>query len=261
MPKSSLKPKKRFGQHFLQNEAVLWQICDEIHPLPTDHIVEIGPGLGALTKYLLPHAGQIDVIELDRDVIPELQANCPKLESGSIHQADVLRFDFSSLATVEPLRIVGNLPYNISTPLLFYLLSFRHLVADMHFMLQLEVAERLVAKVGSKDYGRLSVMLQYYHTIELLFTVGADAFYPPPKVNSAVLRFTPIRSPMLPVIDEVIFSDIVKVAFEQRRKIISNSLKKYFTSKQLESLGINPLLRPEQLSGDDFIKLANSLVS
>ncbi|RJQ48080.1 MAG: 16S rRNA (adenine(1518)-N(6)/adenine(1519)-N(6))-dimethyltransferase RsmA [Gammaproteobacteria bacterium] len=252
--------RKRFGQHFLHDQTVIQRIVAALHPQPGDHLVEIGPGRGALTRPLLAAVGALDVIELDRDLIPLLQAECAGMGELRIHQADALKFDFTALVKHgERLRIAGNLPYNISTPLLFHLLDHAHAIQDMHFMLQKEVAQRMVAAPGGKDYGRLSVMLQYRCEMEKLFTVGAGAFSPPPKVESAVVRIIPRAQPAVHLDDEAAFARVVSTAFAQRRKTLRNSLKTLLTGQQIRALGIAPDARAEQLSLDQFALLSNAL--
>lgn len=249
--------KKFLGQHFLHDPRILEQIVSLIAPGPFDHIVEIGPGEGALTARLLPLVHSMDVIELDGDVISKLKNNCNNSENLRICLGDVLQIDFTQFA--KPLRLVGNLPYNISTPLLFKAIESISLIKDMHFMLQKEVAERIVASVGSKIYGRLSVMVQYYCKVELLLHVGSGAFFPPPKVSSAFIRLIPRSTYSIAAQDERLLGEIVCAAFCQRRKIISNGLKKYIVASQLEEIGIDPMLRPEQLRVDEFVRISNKL--
>lgn len=249
--------KKFLGQHFLHDPKILERIVGFIAPQPFDHLVEIGPGEGALTSRLLPLVRSMDVIELDRDVIPKLKNNCNNSENLRIYMGDVLRVDFAQFSS--PLRLVGNLPYNISTPLLFKAVENIALIKDMHFMLQKEVAERIVAPPGSKTYGRLSVMLQYYCEVELLLHVGAGAFSPPPKVTSAFIRLIPRKCFSAVAQDKELLREIVRAAFCQRRKIISNGLKKYITAPQLKELSIDPMSRPEQLCVDEFVKICNKL--
>jgi 16S rRNA (adenine1518-N6/adenine1519-N6)-dimethyltransferase len=251
----SSRQKKFLGQHFLHDPRILDQIIGFIAPRHSDHIVEIGPGRGALTTRLLPLVSAMDVIEIDRDVIPELKNNCKNSENLHICMVDVLRVDFAKFSS--PLRLVGNLPYNISTPLLFKAIESIDIIKDMHFMLQKEVAERIVASSGSKIYGRLSVMLQYCCEVELLLHVGSGAFSPPPKVDSAFIRLIPRRHYSVVAQDRKLFGEIVRDAFSQRRKIITNGLKKYIVASQLEKAGVNPMSRPEQLSVDDFVRISN----
>ena len=250
------KTKKRFGQHFLHDHSVIEKLIYEIHPKPNDAIVEIGPGLGALTFPLLERVNSLDVVEIDRDVVARLQKkNNAKL---SIHSVDALKFDLKSLQkNNQLLRIVGNLPYNISTPLIFHLLDFKSIISDMHFMLQNEVVKRITAVPGSKTYGRLSVMVQYHCKTEYLFFVGPESFDPPPKVDSAILRLSPWKKNPYKADDEKNLSQIVTQAFSMRRKTLRNNLKKIISTEQIESVGIDPSLRAENLSVEDFVKLSN----
>ncbi len=218
-------------------------------------MVEIGPGEGALTRELLPILGQLDVVELDRDLIPLLQDKLSELGELRIHQADALKFDFCQLSPgPAQLRVAGNLPYNISTPLLFHLLEMSHCIQDMHFMLQKEVVERITAKPGSGQYGRLSVMIQYYCEADMLFTVGPGAFRPAPKVDSAVVRLVPHQQPPVAV-DASRLSHLVNRAFGQRRKTLRNNLKGLLDADEIASLGIDPGIRPERLGLEDFARL------
>jgi 16S rRNA (adenine1518-N6/adenine1519-N6)-dimethyltransferase len=258
------KTKKRFGQHFLHDHHVIQKLIYEINPQTSDLMVEIGPGLGALTFPLLEQINKLHVVEIDRDVIQRLeQKNNPKL---NIHSVDALKYDFSELTnnTNQPLRVVGNLPYNISTPLIFHLLEplsnkneAQSTIEDMHFMLQNEVVERITAKPNSKVFGRLSVMVQYYCKTEYLFFVGPESFDPPPKVDSAILRLTPWAERPYQAIDDQQLSKIVAQAFSMRRKTLRNNLKKIISAEQIESLGIDPSHRAETLSVKDFVKLSN----
>lgn len=251
-------PRKRFGQNFLHDQNTIAQIVAAIEPHSSDRIIEIGPGQGALTEPLIKHTGKLEVIELDRDLIPRLEKSFANKGELIIHNQDVLKFDFSTLTSDEKsLRIVGNLPYNISTPLLFHLVSYQHLIKDMHFMLQKEVVDRICAPPASKDYGRLSVMMQYYCNTEHLFNVPPDAFNPPPKVDSAIVRLIPRDKSELSAHDEKALATIVQVSFAQRRKTLRNNLKKHLSDEQIKSLGIDPGCRSETLSLEDFIQLAN----
>ena len=250
------KTKKRFGQHFLHDHSVIEKLIYEINPKPSDKIIEIGPGLGALTFPLLERIDSLDVVEIDRDVITHLkQKNNSKL---IIHGVDALKFEFKSLQqSGKLLRIVGNLPYNISTPLIFHLLEYKDCISDMHFMLQNEVVKRITATPDSKAYGRLSVMVQYHCQTEYLFFVGPESFNPPPKVDSAILRLTPWKTPPFKAKDEELLSSIVAMSFSMRRKTLRNNLKKMFTSEQIKSIGIDPNLRAESLRVEEFVKLTN----
>jgi 16S rRNA (adenine1518-N6/adenine1519-N6)-dimethyltransferase len=254
----NIKPRKRFGQNFLQDKNIILKIIEAIAPKKNDHIVEIGPGPGALTIQLLPILKTMDVIELDRDLVPKLQAVCRNLGELNIHQADALQFDFKKLIKNKHLlRIIGNLPYNISTPLIFHLLKQINYIHDMHFMLQKEVAQRLAAKPNNKNYGRLSVMVQYFCEVTELFIVSPRAFYPVPKVESALVRLIPHKKILLPAKNVSVLEKVVKLAFNQRRKMIQNCLKGSVSEEQFNSLNISSKLRPEQLSVEDFVKISN----
>ncbi|MCF6337722.1 MAG: 16S rRNA (adenine(1518)-N(6)/adenine(1519)-N(6))-dimethyltransferase RsmA [Gammaproteobacteria bacterium] len=257
-PVSKHRARKRFGQNFLTDPYVVAGIVAAISPQRDDHLVEIGPGLGVLTESLLPCVNAMDAIELDRDIIPKLEEHCRDRGQLHIHQADALKFDFTTLAKDgRPLRIVGNLPYNISTPLMFHLLSMREQVQDMHFMLQKEVVDRLAAIPGNKDYGRLSVMMQYHCRVESLMQVPPEAFSPPPKVNSAVVRLVPWSEPPVNVDDVNLLGKLVTQAFSQRRKTLRNTLKPLMNAEQIEAQGVDPKRRAETLSLNEFATLAN----
>ncbi len=251
-------PRKRFGQNFLKNPFVLNTIIEAIAPKSEDSMVEIGPGLGALTERLLPHLKRMDAVELDRNLAAFLQKKF-KDTPITIHQEDALAFDFCSLQSYpeKKIRIVGNLPYNISTPLLFHLMTFANQVKDQYFMLQKEVVERMAAKHGSKTYGRLSIMLQWRYDIDMLFTVPPTAFEPIPKVDSAFVRMIPKETTIPCNLENL--SKVVMQAFSQRRKIIRNTLAPLFSETILEQYGIDPAKRPEQLMLEQFIFLANQL--
>jgi 16S rRNA (adenine1518-N6/adenine1519-N6)-dimethyltransferase len=250
------RPRKRFGQNFLHDPGVIQRIVQAIAPRPGEHIVEIGPGQGALTRRVLDHIGHLDAVELDRDLVPRLER-----EFGSrltLHQQDALKFDFCTLvAEGERLRVIGNLPYNISTPLLFHLMEGRHCIQDMHFMLQKEVVERLAAEPGSKAYGRLGIMVQYYCRVEKLFIVPPGAFHPPPKVDSAIVRLVPHHQPPVAVSAVADLSQLVAQAFSQRRKTLRNTLKGLLTEEDIRACDVDPQLRPEQLSLSEYAALAN----
>jgi 16S rRNA (adenine1518-N6/adenine1519-N6)-dimethyltransferase len=263
----SHRPRKRFGQHFLHDQSVLDRMVDAIRPLLDDRLVEIGPGLGALTKRLLTRVTHLDAVELDRDIIHKLTADCQVLsDSGSgqlsLYQADALQYDFTQLSTAPfSLRVVGNLPYNISTPLLFHLLDQSNVIQDMHFMLQKEVVDRIVAQPGTKEYGRLSIMVQCRCKAERLFTVGRGAFNPPPKVESAVIRLTPHTHYPVTINYPEIFANLVREAFNHRRKTIRNSLKALISEEQIKQLNIDPEIRPEQLSIQHFAEISQFIGS
>jgi len=256
----SHKPRKRFGQNFLHDKMVIQRIVNSINPRMGEHIVEIGPGEGALTELVLDKIGVMDVVELDRDLIPLLKIRFVTQEGLTIHQADALKFEFCQLQHDEQkLRIIGNLPYNISTPLLFHLFDNNHCIQDMHFMLQKEVVDRIVAKPGDSAYGRLSIMLQYYCHAEYVFTVKPGAFRPAPKVDSAIVRLVPHAKPPVEINNFEEFSKLVNFSFTQRRKTLRNILKGKLDVSQIEALNIEPTIRPERLSLNDFARLANTL--
>jgi 16S rRNA (adenine1518-N6/adenine1519-N6)-dimethyltransferase len=250
--------RKRFGQNFLTDQLVLDQIISVIKPEPDQSMVEIGPGLAAMTKLLLPGLTQLHVVELDRDLVARLKKSFDPAKL-IVHEGDALQFDFASLpvAPGKKLRIVGNLPYNISSPLLFHLAEFAHLVEDQHFMLQKEVVERMVAEPGSKAFGRLSVMLQWRYHMDLLFIVPPTAFDPPPRVESAIVRMIPKQTRL--VCQESHLQQVVSKAFSQRRKVIRNCLAGMFTEQQIIDAGIDPQLRPETISLEHYVNLANML--
>jgi len=250
-------PKKRFGQNFLHDTSVLQQITEAINPSSDDLMVEIGPGKGAMTSYLLPHLKALHVVELDRDLISLLEKQF-RDKPLTIHSGDALQFKFDQLIVDQrKLRIVGNLPYNISTPLLFHLAQHVEVIEDQHFMLQREVVERMVAEPGGRDYGRLSVMLQWRYDMTQLFVVPPQAFDPPPKVESAIVRMMPIRQPL--ACEKKNLEQVVTAAFSQRRKVIRNSLGGLFTEQQLMDAGIDPEARPETVSVDGYVRLAQRL--
>jgi 16S rRNA (adenine1518-N6/adenine1519-N6)-dimethyltransferase len=250
--------RKRFGQNFLHDKYVLSSITEAIAPAPDDAMVEIGPGLGAMTEQLMRTLKMMHVVELDRDLVARLEKtyNPARL---TIHAGDALKFDFGTIPVPagQKLRIVGNLPYNISSPLLFHLATFAPQVQDQHFMLQKEVVERMVAGPGSKTYGRLSVMLQWRYDMSLLFVVPPEAFDPPPKVESAIVRMIPVANP-LPC-DGPTLEAVVLKAFSQRRKVIRNCLAGMFTEEQIIAAGINPTDRPEAVGLAQYVALANLL--
>jgi len=257
------RARKRFGQNFLVDGHYIGRIVDAIAPLPGQHLVEIGPGLGALTRALLaaldanggPHQG-LDVIEIDRDLAARLRADWQHAPVR-IHEADALGFDFARFPA--PLRIVGNLPYNISTPILFHLCAFEERLADMTFMLQREVVERMTARPGEAGRGRLSVMLQYRFHVERCFDVPPRAFRPVPAVDSSVVRLTPLGAKRLHPKDEAMFAAIVTAAFTQRRKMIRRSLAHLIDERSLVSLGIDPVVRAEALSCAEFVTIADEV--
>ena len=252
--------RKRFGQHFLHDQNVLRRLVESIAPKADDRLIEIGPGEGALTLPLLRACGRLTAIELDRDLIESLAARAASVGDLHIISADVLTVNLTELAAdASPLRIVGNLPYNISTPILFHCLEHAAVIRDMHFMLQKEVVERMAAPPGSKVYGRLSVMLQLRCTVDPLFEVPPTAFRPPPKVDSAIVRLTPLPASELPAADMNLVGRVVRAAFGQRRKTLSNALRDVATPGQIEAAGIDPRARAEQLAPAAFVALAARL--
>jgi 16S rRNA (adenine1518-N6/adenine1519-N6)-dimethyltransferase len=253
--------RKRFGQHFLHDQNVIEAILRAIDPRPGENLLEIGPGQGALTYPLLQRCDKLIAIELDRDLVSVLSRQAKNLGSLEIINADILEFELSSIPGDKTFRVIGNLPYNISTPLMFHLLDSVQLIQDMHFMVQKEVALRIVAKAGEPNYGRLSVMLQYQCDCQYLLDVAPSAFKPPPRVNSAVIRMTPFASPEHDVGDFKNFSSIVQAAFSQRRKTISNSLKSVLDRKSIIACEVDPGLRAENLSVADFARLSRGCKS
>ena len=253
--------KKRFGQNFLHNDAVISDIVDAINPEPGENLVEIGPGLGALTEPVIERAKKLSVVELDRDLAERLRHHPFLAPHLTIYETDALSFDFAQLATDEkPLRIFGNLPYNISTPLIFHLLTFKDKVQDMHFMLQKEVVQRMAAGPHCKAYGRLSIMTQYQCQVIPVMEIGPEAFKPAPKVDSAIVRLVPHSDIKNPVKDITALNTVCLAAFNQRRKTIRNGFKNLISVAKLEALNIDANLRPENLTLDDYIMLANFIV-
>jgi 16S rRNA (adenine1518-N6/adenine1519-N6)-dimethyltransferase len=248
--------KKRFGQNFLTDKAIINSLIEAISPQPDDLMLEIGPGLGALTQPLLTKLNHLHVVEIDRDIIQWMQNFYPT-DKISIHNSDILKFDFTQIG--QGIRIVGNLPYNISSPILFHLLENTKQIIDMHFMLQKEVVERMVALPSTPEYGRLSVMLQYRLKMEYLITVPPDAFEPAPKVESAFVRCIPHQALPYPAKDEALFAKIVLAAFGQRRKTLRNTLKGLLDDVGFLKLNIDSQLRAENLSVSQFVAIANFL--
>lgn len=254
------KPRKRFGQHFLRDQNIINKIVSSFQLLAIDRCIEIGPGEGVLTQHIIEQCQQLTVIEIDRDLQALCQRKFGDREHFHLVPQDVLKVDLAGLESESnppPWRVVGNLPYNISTPLLFHLLKFKPLIQDMHFMLQKEVIDRIVAKPGSKAYGRLSVMMQFHCQVQSLFIIGPNAFYPPPKVDSAIIKLIP-HAPSPYDVNESRFSDIVRHAFAHRRKTLSNNLKGILTTAQLTQAGISPSARAETLSLEDYIRIVQS---
>ena len=251
------RARKRFGQHFLTDPGVIDAIVRAIHPGEDDIIVEIGPGQGAITEPLLHSTGHLHLVELDRDLVARLRERYANNERVTVHEGDALEFDFASLG--KQIRVVGNLPYNISTPLLFHLLRFRDNILDMHFMLQKEVVDRMAAQPGSKAYGRLGIMLGCHLNIEALFDVPPESFDPPPEVNSAIVRLDPLPPDTFEIHDEPGLSSLVATAFMQRRKTLRNALKSAADASDFDAVGIDAGLRPEQVSIHEYVRLSNHL--
>lgn len=255
-------PRKRFGQNFLVDHRCIDSIIAAINPQPNQHILEIGPGQGALTKALVASGATIDAVEIDRDLAQHLDQKFGKVKNFTLHSADILKFSILTLIPERKphkLRVVGNLPYNISTPLMFKLFSDINVISDMYFMLQREVALRLIAQPNTKDYGRMSVMAQYYCNMQIVLEIPPTAFSPQPKVDSCIVRFIPHTQPVADVVNHALLQDIVTNAFSHRRKTIHNSLKGFITSDELNTLQIDPQLRAENLRLIDYTKIANYL--
>ncbi len=252
------RPRKRFGQNFLHDPHIIRRIVSAINPRPGERLVEIGPGRGAITTGLLQAAGRLDAVELDRDLIEPLARRCGGLGELTIHNADALDFELRTLYPHQRLRLIGNLPYNLSTPLLFRFLDQADCIEDMHFMLQREVVERIAAQPGSRVYGRLSVMIQVYCRAEPLFGIGPGAFTPAPKVDSTLVRLTPHRPLPCPVRDPAFLTRLVARAFGQRRKTLRNSLRGLIDTRLLRAQGADPGQRAEALSVETFVRLANA---
>lgn len=252
----SHRAKKRFGQNFLIDAGIIFQIVEAINPQAGDPLIEIGPGLAAMTKPVLARAKEMTVIELDRDLIENLE----KMEGLRVINEDVLNVDLPALYPDQKLRIIGNLPYNISTPIIFHLLEDHHDILDMHFMLQKEVIDRLAAEPNSRQYGRLSVMVQRYCDVVPLFEIPPTAFDPAPKVMSQFVRLVPHTEPKYAIADDNRFFEVVKLAFSMKRKMIRNNLKPLMSEAEIEATGIDPTARAENLTIDDFVTLSNALV-
>jgi len=252
--------RKRFGQHFLHDPSVLENIVAAVSPRPDDRLVEIGPGRGALTRLLLDAShGALDAIEIDRDLAAMLRSEFAAQPRFVLHEADALGFDFTHLAQERggKLRVVGNLPYNISTPLLFQLLKHAAAIEDLHIMLQKEVVARMAAQPDEEDYGRLTIMLAPWVTVEWLFDVGPGAFKPPPRVWSAVVRLTVRQQPAFAVSPH--FAAVVAAAFSHRRKTLRNALRSLVSLEQIEACGLDPGTRPETIAPEAFNELAKTL--
>jgi 16S rRNA (adenine1518-N6/adenine1519-N6)-dimethyltransferase len=254
------RARKRFGQHFLHDPLVIRRILAAIAPRPGDALVEIGPGLGAITMPLLDAVQSLDAVEIDRDAIAHLRTLTGGSSALRIHEADVLQFSLATLRRGDAmLRLVGNLPYNISTPLLFHLIEQREYIADMHFMLQKEVVDRMAAAPGSDAYGRLTVMLAPWVSVEPLFDIGPGAFRPPPRVMSTFVRLKPHATMPLPIADMRRFSAVVAAAFSQRRKTLRNALRPLLSAEQIAAAGIDPGARAEVIAPAGFAALAAAL--
>ena len=254
------KARKRFGQNFLHDQQVIDRIIGQIAPSSDEHLLEIGPGQGALTRQLAGSGARLDCVELDRDLAEHLKHQYRDYDNVNIHQHDILKLDLDNLElSGKRIRIIGNLPYNISTPVLFHLLKYYEKIEDMSFMLQLEVVERMSAKVGDKNYGRLSLMLQYYCQTEKLFDVSPQAFTPQPKVNSAMVRLTPHKELPVTAKNPGCLKVVVRTAFNQRRKTLKNSLKTLISDSELVNLEIDMTLRPENLSLTDYVKISDAI--
>lgn len=251
------RARKRFGQNFLHDQFVINDIVDAINPQNSENLVEIGPGLAALTEPVADRVERLTVVELDRDLADRLEQH-PKLRDKlKVHRGDALKTDFRMFAQTQPIRVFGNLPYNISTPLIFHLLEQLEVIQDMHFMLQKEVVERLAADPNTKAYGRMSVAIQQACAVEPVLMVPPEAFTPAPKVDSAVVRLVPYENPPYPVTEWADLHKICLIAFNQRRKTIRNNLKELLSDQQLEALNIDPNARPETLTIEDYCRLAN----
>ena len=253
------RARKRFGQNFLHDQTVIHRIVRAIHPRAGETLLEIGPGQGALTSELLASGCKLFALELDRDLVEILQRKFAEEPRFHLQQGDALKFALADIANAAPLRIVGNLPYNISTPLIFHLLEQRAHIIDMHFMLQKEVVDRLAAAPGSKEYGRLSIMTQYHCRIEPLLDVPPHAFSPQPKVQSAVVRLSPYTVLPHPAKSVENLQQIVRTAFNQRRKTLRNALQTLLDAEQISACGIDPGARPETLALSQFVALADCI--
>ncbi len=250
------QPRKRFGQNFLHDQALIERIIAHINPASDDHVIEVGPGLGAITFPLLDRLQQLQVIEIDRDLVARFQQR--NLSNLTVHESDVLKVDWQELANNKPIRVVGNLPYNIGTPLLLNLLDERDHIRDIHAMLQKEVVDRLCANVGTRAFGRLSVMMQSCFNIESLMEVPPESFNPPPKVQSAVVRLVPkTDAPDAQTINKL--ANATRLAFANKRKTLRNNLKTILSAEQLQNAGLDPQARAETLSLDQFLLLAKML--
>ncbi len=255
-----MKLNKHLGQHLLADKATISLITQAIAPAPKQNICEVGPGLGAITLPVLEKAGTMHAIEIDQALSTELTKQCREVGALILHQGDVLKFDFNRVGNSDqPIRVIGNLPYNISTPLLFHLLQFSEIISDMHFMLQKEVAERITARPKTPEYSRLSVVMKSAYKSENLFEIPPHMFSPPPKVTSCFMRILPDPVTLRKIRDQTLFSELVKSAFQQRRKTIKNCLAKYVSVTQLKQVDIDPRNRPQEIPVQQYINLANLL--
>lgn len=254
-------PRKSLGQNFLQDPNIISKIVGSLGISDEDCVLEIGPGRGALTELLMPLVGQLHLVEFDRDLVGYWQARAEVAKNLVVHGADILQYDLEPIisASSKRIKVIGNLPYNISSPVLFHLMRYADDIESQIVMLQKEVVERMSARPGVKSYGRLSVMLQQRYDIEYLFTVPPGAFFPPPKVDSAIARLTPMREVKHPVADQDLFAKLVKQAFSQRRKTLRNTLKGLISAEQIEANHIDPTARAETLEVAEFVSLANSI--
>lgn len=250
--------RKRFGQNFLENRYYQHEIIQSLHIQPTDHWVEVGPGQGAITDHLVKQRIRLDLVELDRDLVALLQQRYRTEPQLTIHSQDALTVDFCAFNPTQPIRLVGNLPYNISTPLIFHFLTQRQCLQDAHFLLQKEVVERLCASPGEKAYGKLSVMIQQAFQTTPLFDIPPEAFRPAPKVLSSFVRLVPHTKPIVQINNQRVFAELVKQAFAQKRKTLRNNLKGLLTPERIQTLGIDPGCRAETLTLQDFATLANA---
>jgi len=255
------KARKRFGQNFLTDTSIIDRIIASIHPLPGEKIIEIGPGQAALTQHLLASGAELHVIEIDRDLAARLQARFDAEKHATLHVGDALKMNFGDISGNSPFRLVGNLPYNISTPLMFHVLKWSTLLTDMHFMLQKEVVDRMAAGPGGKAWGKLSIMCQYHCEVTSLFDVPPDAFSPPPRVNSSLVRLIPHATPPVRIHSMERFDRLVSQAFSMRRKTLRNCLNGLLSAEQIESVGIDPGLRPETLGLRQFADLSNLMIN
>ena len=253
------QPRKRFGQNFLHDQSVIDRIISCIAPQSSDLLVEIGPGQAALTKPLLESGGELHLIEIDRDLVSKLQKQFSDTPNITLHSCDALKADLSEITGNRPFRLIGNLPYNISTPLIFHVLEWSKLIVDMHFMLQKEVVERMAAAPGSRTYGRLSVMTQFRCNVTPVFDVLPESFSPKPRVCSSIVRLQPLKEPPADAGSFENFERVVTAAFSQRRKTLRNSLGRLLSTDQIETAGVNPGERAEQLSLSQFAALARTL--